>query len=277
MAFDELKSSGITSKTPQNILLGAGTIHRGLTFTDGKWNFEESLIGATSGGTKISIVPEFKDIEVDGALVKVKGLAVKIGETATMETNMVELTPEWIKMAIVGQDGTSDIEGYDVIESKRQLEEGDYIDNFGFVGKTANGKKDIIIIFESSLCKSAFELEGKNKEASVLKLTLEAYAENQGIDLTIFLALLRKLDFSRIQFEKNMEDYSGGQKKKVLLAASLCKQAHLYIWDEPLNFIDVFSRMQIENLILEFQPTMLLVEHDRIFVDKVATKSIKLS
>ena len=108
MAYEELKSSGISAKTPQNIVLGAGTLHKGLTFTDGKWNFEESLIGATSGGTKITIVPEFKDIEVDGALVKVKGLAVKIGETATMETNMVELTPDWIKMAIVGKDGVSD-------------------------------------------------------------------------------------------------------------------------------------------------------------------------
>ena len=105
--------------------------------------------------------------------------------------------------------------------------------------------------------------------------TLAEYAEREGIDLSIFLALLRKLDFSRVQFEKPIEDYSGGQKKKVLLAGSLCKQAHLYIWDEPLNFIDVFSRMQLENLILQFQPTMLLVEHDKTFVENVATKVVK--
>lgn len=176
MAYEELKSSGITSKTPQNILLGAGTIHKGLVLTDGKWNFEESLIGATSGGTKISIVPEFKDIEVDGALVKVKGLAVKIGETATMETNMVELTPEWIKMAIVGQDGVSEYEGYDVIESKRQIEEGDYIQNFSFVGKKMDGTP-VIIIFDYALCTSGFEHEGKNKENGIFKATFECYAE----------------------------------------------------------------------------------------------------
>ena len=176
MAYEELKSSGITSKTPQNILLGAGTIHKGLVLEGGKWNFEESLIGATSGGTKISIVTEFKDIEVDGAVVKVKGLAVKIGETATMETNMVELTPEWIKMAIVGQDGESEYEGYDVIESKRQLEEGDYIQNFGFVGKKMDGTP-VIIIFDYALCTSGFEHEGKNKENGVYKATFECYAE----------------------------------------------------------------------------------------------------
>lgn len=113
-----------------------------------------------------------------------------------------------------------------------------------------------------------------SQDTGHLSGTLAEYAEKEGIDFTIFLSLLRKLDFSRVQFEKRIEDYSGGQKKKVLLAASLCKQAHLYIWDEPLNFIDVFSRMQLENLILEFQPTMLLVEHDKAFVQKVATKLI---
>ena len=84
MAYEELKSSGITAKTPENIMLGAGTIHKGFALTDGKWNFEESLIGATSGGSKFSIVPEFMDIEVDGALVKLKGHQQKVCETATM-------------------------------------------------------------------------------------------------------------------------------------------------------------------------------------------------
>ena len=73
-----------------------------------------------------------------------------------------------------------------------------------------------------------------------------------------------------------MENYSEGQKKKVLLAGSLCTKAHLYIWDEPLNFIDVFSRLQIEELILKFQPTMLLVEHDKKFMENVATRIIDI-
>ena len=82
--------------------------------------------------------------------------------------------------------------------------------------------------------------------------------------------LLRKLDFERAQFEKDMADYSGGQKKKVLIARSLCQDAHLYLWDEPLNFIDVYSRMQIESLLLECQPTMVFVEHDRAFSEPVS-------
>ena len=80
--------------------------------------------------------------------------------------------------------------------------------------------------------------------------------------------------FERVQFEKNMEDFSEGQKKKVLIAASLLTPAHLYIWDEPLNYIDVFSRMQIERLIEEFNPTMLLVEHDVRFKEKLGGRAV---
>lgn len=115
-----------------------------------------------------------------------------------------------------------------------------------------------------------------SQDTSHLHGTLEEYAKEQNLDYTLFLALLRKLDFSRGQFEKRIEEYSQGQKKKVLIAGSLCTQAHLYIWDEPLNYIDVFSRMQIENLILEFTPTMLLVEHDKTFIEKIGTVVKKL-
>lgn len=61
-----------------------------------------------------------------------------------------------------------------------------------------------------------------------------------------------------------------------MIAASLLKPAHLYIWDEPLNYIDVFSRMQLENLILKYQPTMLVVDHDVRFREKIATKTVWL-
>ena len=174
--YEELKSSGITAKTPENILLGAGTIHKGLAFTDGKWNFEESLIGATSGGAKASIVPEVTDIEVDGALVPVKGLRVKTGEKATIEVNFLEMTPEILKMATIGEVAVSeDYEGYTEIKSKARIEEGDYIEKFAYVGKKTNGTP-IIIIFDQCICTTGLEVEGKNKEAGVFAGTFECVA-----------------------------------------------------------------------------------------------------
>ena len=62
----------------------------------------------------------------------------------------------------------------------------------------------------------------------------------------------------------------------MLIAKSLCEQAHLYVWDEPLNYIDIYSRMQIENLIKEFSPTMIFVEHDAAFRNTIATKEVQL-
>lgn len=73
-----------------------------------------------------------------------------------------------------------------------------------------------------------------------------------------------------------MAEFSGGQKKKVLIAKSLCEESNLLVWDEPLNFVDVISRMQIEALLLSCQPTILFVEHDRVFTEKIATKSVSL-
>ena len=115
-----------------------------------------------------------------------------------------------------------------------------------------------------------------NQNTSFLKGTLKDYCQKNGFDESLLLSILRKLDLSREQFNKNMEDFSEGQKKKVLVASSLITPAHLYIWDEPLNYIDVFSRMQIEKLILEYEPTMLLVEHDVVFGNKIATQKVKL-
>ena len=114
------------------------------------------------------------------------------------------------------------------------------------------------------------------QDPSFLHGNLLEYARECGIDQSLFLTILRKLDFSRSQFEKNMENFSAGQKKKVLIARSLCEKAHLYLWDEPLNYLDVWSRMQVEELLLDSQPTMVFVEHDAAFCQKVATKRLAL-
>ncbi len=114
------------------------------------------------------------------------------------------------------------------------------------------------------------------QSAEHLRGTLNDFISRSGADQTLFKAILRNMDFGREQFDRNIERYSEGQKKKLLLARSLCERAHLYVWDEPLNYIDVFSRMQLEELILRFRPAMLIVEHDRAFLSRVCTKVVEL-
>ncbi|MDF1493192.1 Lsa family ABC-F type ribosomal protection protein [Caproiciproducens sp. CPB-2] len=155
-------------------------------------------------------------------------------------------------------------------------------DRIALCGKNGCGKSSILKLLTGEEINFTGRVQmGKNliisyvpQDTSLLLGNLKDYAEESHIDESLFKAILRKLDFSRVQFEKDMADFSEGQKKKVLIAKSLCEQAHLYLWDEPLNFIDVLSRMQIEELLLKYRPTMLFVEHDSSFVDSIATRRI---
>ena len=115
-----------------------------------------------------------------------------------------------------------------------------------------------------------------SQDTSHLNGSLKEYARQNNLEYSFLLTLLSQLGFERVQYEKNMEAFSEGQKKKVLIAASLITPAHLYIWDEPLNYIDVFSRAQIESLIKKYEPTMLIVEHDQFFLENIATKVINV-
>ena len=173
-----LGKHGVSSTTPGDILFGAGTYHYGLKYEDGAWT--GTCVGATSGGGKVAITGELVTIEVDGALVRVEGLDVKQGGAASMEVNFAELSKQVLKMGTLFGEGESDVEGFTMLQDKPHIEKGDYLENFGFVGVTADGSKQIIVIFERALCTSGLEIEPKGKENAVVKLTLEACAPIDG-------------------------------------------------------------------------------------------------
>lgn len=151
-------------------------------------------------------------------------------------------------------------------------------------GKNGSGKSSILkLILGNEIQHTGSIKRGSGliisyveQDTSHLKGQLSDFIEEHEIDESLFKSVLRKMDFDRIQFDKDISHYSGGQKKKLLIAKSLCEQAHVYIWDEPLNFIDLYSRMQIEELIQRFNPTMIMVEHDQAFQQSVATKMISV-
>jgi hypothetical protein len=143
----------------------------------GAWDDSaENVLGATSGGNKLSIMSEITQIEVDGALVKVKGLTQKQGETGTLETNLAQHTKESFLRSIIGTEQSSLIKGYAQLTTKALIEASDYLENIAYVGTMSDGT-ECIIIMENALCTSGFELEAKNKETAVLKATFECNAD----------------------------------------------------------------------------------------------------
>lgn len=152
-------------------------------------------------------------------------------------------------------------------------------------GKNGSGKSSILKLLMgeeisfTGICHTGagLRISYVSQDTSGMKGRLEDVAAEYGLEESLLKTILRKMGMEREQFDKDIRDYSAGQKKKVLLARSLCERAHLYIWDEPLNYIDVLSRIQIEKLLLTYQPTMIFVEHDEIFRRKTATKVIPLT
>ena len=151
-------------------------------------------------------------------------------------------------------------------------------------GKNGSGKSSLLKLITGESIRytgnlrlgSGLKISYIPQDTSHLSGNLREFALKTQIDESLFKTILRKLDFSREQLERDIRDFSGGQKKKVLLAKSLCEEAHLYLWDEPLNFVDVLSRLQVEELISRFSPTMIFVEHDAAFCDTIATKHVLL-
>lgn len=157
-------------------------------------------------------------------------------------------------------------------------------DRLAITGKNGCGKSSIIKAITGSYTDFGGELNvGSNlkisyvsQDTSFMRGSLDEFCNEYEVEKTTVFTFLAKLGLNKTQFDKKIEDFSEGQKKKLLIAKSLSERAHLYIWDEPLNYIDVISRQQIQELILCGKPTMIFVEHDKIFCDAVATSQIIL-
>lgn len=157
-------------------------------------------------------------------------------------------------------------------------------DRIAITGKNGIGKSSIL----KCMLGNEIEYSGDFKLAKDLKISyisqsteqlkgnLKEFARQNKVDESIFKAMLAKMGVTNLEFEKDIQEMSEGQKKKVLIAKSISESANLYIWDEPLNYIDILTRIQIEEMILKYQPTLIFVEHDKSLIQNVATKVLRL-
>ena len=171
--------SGITKGTPSKIQFGAGVFFQGVPYSETVAPTEEEMkagiVGATQEGGKLTITPEFFAPELDGALVAIKELQTKVGETAIMEISMVEVSAERIANHVIGKVSETTDKNYDVITSDI-LRTGHFYEGFGYYGELLDGRP-FIAVFKNALCTSGFALESKNKENGKFTGTFECQSD----------------------------------------------------------------------------------------------------
>lgn len=202
---------------------------------------------------------ELRPLEKGGeALVHMENLILQYDETPLL-SGLTLSVKQGDRIALTGPNGCGKSSVLKVLLSE--------------LGHMSHGAK---IVNGMIRTQSGLKISYVSQDTSGLNGSLTDFSMVNGIDEALLKSMLIKLDFKRIQFEKDIAEYSEGQKKKLLIAKSICEQAHLYIWDEPLNYIDVLSRIQIEEMLLAYKPTMIFVEHDQTFVEAISTHIVLL-
>lgn len=198
----------------------------------------------------------------------------------------MDFVPTHHKTLLSCENFTLDINGKILFEPiDFEIKQGEII---ALTGENGAGKSSILKFLRRQVQgEEQVKFSGKMNIAQNLKISyirqiynhqgfLTDFAEQEKLNVEIFLANLRKLGMERSTFAQKIETMSQGQQKKVEVARSLSQAANLYVWDEPLNYLDVFNHEQIEAVLQSVKPSMLIVEHDRYFIDRIAHREVKL-
>lgn len=142
-------------------------------------------------------------------------------------------------------------------------------------------KKDIIELEQKI---RRLELEMHSKEGAELEAVMEAYSksthqfelQNGYAYKSEVTGVLKGLGFEEADFDKRMNTLSGGQKTRVALGRLLLSKPDIIMLDEPTNHLDMNSIAWLENYLVNYDGSVIIVAHDRYFLDKVVTKVIEV-
>lgn len=179
MSKEKLRNTAYTDKTSKNYIMDAAVIYTDIGF-DGT-DFTGNLLGATSGGTKLTITQEYEDIEVDGTShMKVKGNKKLVSATAVIAANVKEITAKTLRMGLnanlVEADAGTAPAGYKQIDTKRFIDDEDYIENVALVGRISGSDLPMIAILDNAFVTTGVEIDTADNDEAVIELEFEAHA-----------------------------------------------------------------------------------------------------
>ena len=128
------------------------------------------------------------------------------------------------------------------------------------------------------------ELDMKSAEGDELDALLKKYSSmtHRFEDINGYAyksevtGILKGLGFTEAEFTKKVSTLSGGQKTRIALGKLLLQKPDLIILDEPTNHLDLNSIAWLENYLLNYKGAVIIVSHDRYFLDRIATKIVEI-
>ncbi len=201
---------------------------------------------------EIEIKMELRQVEnpVSKILVRGRGIHIRFGKRVLLEDASFEIN-NGSKVALIGENGTGKttlikriIRGHDTVNRTQGVRIG-YFDQM---------------------------LEVLKSDKTILENVMESSIQREHIVRTILARLL----FMREDVFKKVAVLSGGEKVKVAIAKLITADVNLLILDEPTNYLDLLSTEALQSLLREYEGTVLMVSHDRRFIDQVVTKLLIL-
>ncbi len=228
------------------------------------------------------------------ALVSFSNLSKYYGENIVIESASFSVENNH-KIGFVGANGSGKTTLFKILSGEIHYDSGElyiskntkisYVDQFTKADNNKTVLEETLTVFQY--------LQEIEKELSLVNAKLtqsptdeliqrqhtlsEEYQKNNGyLYQSLTISTLQGLGFSTQQLYAKISTLSGGQKTKVALAKLLLSPSNLLLLDEPTNHLDIESIEWLENYLLNYKGSFIVISHDRYFLDKVTTETLEI-
>lgn len=231
-------------------------------------------------------------------ILNVSNINLAFGDAEILK-NISFTINEGEKVALIGDNGCGKSTLLKVITGEYDKDSGEIVfkkdSKFGYVAQTQNFESKLTVYEEILESKKDLvneenrihEMENKMKDVSESEMdafmnayhsALEVFEKNGGYTYKSEInAILKGLMFVEDSFNKSSSLLSGGERTRLMLGKILLEKPDLIILDEPTNYLDIKSVEWLENYLSSISSAVLLVSHDRFFINKVCKRVMEIS